>query len=174
MQNHVRNTGLLGLPILGNKMRSFAHTTSLKRQFWLALMPAILLAAIASLAVRTGPARMNQQDDSPNSLSDTVAPAASELLEISGTEEGTHTKVELKSDTQSVNGQLAPPEINLKVNGQTVPVPENGTQENVITGDDGQGNVNVQIQSDSSGTDDGDSRVRIRIESENDVNIRAP
>ncbi len=64
------------------------------------------------------------------------------------------------------------------VNGESVPVPENGTTNRTIKGEDGNTHVDVTVQNSTTGTDDSDDgrrtqRTRLKVDTNSSTNTRS-
>lgn len=68
------------------------------------------------------------------------------------------------SDDNSINTEV-------KINGDPVPLPDNGSIHKVITNEDGRTKVDISIHSDTSGSTETNSSTSIQLESSTDADI---
>ena len=119
-------------------------------------------AAVASShTTDTPPATLKAAAPAPAVTEESTAPEVpADTLPASSA-----TPVEGTADTsQNTTTQVT-------VNGESVPLPENGTVHKVITDDGGTTNVDISVNSQSSGTDHSRSSTRIQLDSHSDTKI---
>lgn len=139
----------------------------------------ILLAIlfVISIASATTPNRSNNTDANidatvtSNNAVDLTQGTTNLLDEVTKNESSVQTNVNVDASA-NLNGQAVSPNVELNVNGQDIPVPENGEVQEVIGTSSNNSNVNVNVNSSTSTSDDGDDRTRIRINSESESEVR--
>lgn len=104
----------------------------------------------------------------PSNVSEETRPDTSSQLEASTS--NIEATVETKSTIDEHNST------NVTVNGQSIPVPENGSLHRTITSPDNQSTVDIHVENHSSSNSNNtsrSSRVEIRSDSSTEVDIRS-
>lgn len=140
-----------------------------------ALVLAILfVVSLVSAASRGSNGYLQQPGGLTGNTSVNVETVTNDLLpEVTQGESKVETKVDVSTST-SINGDEVSPQVELKVNGQDIAIPENGQVSETVTGSANEGMVEVNVHSSSTQSDDSDStRIRIDSETESEVRIRS-